>query len=450
MMKKITLLLIMLTVSFGYSQNLVTNGDFETGTAAPWYNNAANVVDQGGNFVNQADIMTAGNPWDVNLSQDVNLDNGKTYELSFDAFTDSTKGTRTLVVGIGQNAPNWANLVETVNLTDVSQNFVYQFTVNYGDGIGDRVIFDMGADTGFVFLDNVSLVEVVNTCANGIQDGDETGVDCGGSCAPCATPPVTAAPTPPNRTPADVVSVYSDVYSGNIAYDNFDAGWCGGASVTGIMISGNNTLQKNTGIDCQGINFETDRQNLTDFTHIHFDFYTNDTDLAGDVFNVKLVDFAGGGGEASALEVNINGGTMPQLVANTWVSVDVDITSLGGVVAGSLTRGDIAQIGITTANVSNVWYDNIYFHKNTTLSIDDNEIASFKAYPNPTQDKWMVTSNNNKITSIQVYDVLGKQVLQLAPNTSEATIDGSGLKTGLYFAQIKTDTGSSSIKLVKN
>ena len=26
------------------------------------------------------------------------------------------------------------------------------------------------------------------TCSDGVQNGDETGVDCGGSCAPCATP----------------------------------------------------------------------------------------------------------------------------------------------------------------------------------------------------------------------------------------------------------------------
>jgi hypothetical protein len=174
--------------------------------------------------------------------------------------------------------------------------------------------------------------------------------------------PSEAAPTPPARDAANVVSIYSDAYT-NIATDNFDAGWCGGAAVTGVTIGGNNTLKKNAGVDCHGIDFSTNRQDLTSFTHIHFDFYTNDTDLVGDVFNVKLVDFAGGAGEASALEVNINTGTVPAIEAGVWVSVDIDITSLGGVVAGSLTRSDIAQIGITTANLTNVWYDNIYLYK---------------------------------------------------------------------------------------
>ncbi len=176
------------------------------------------------------------------------------------------------------------------------------------------------------------------------------------------TGPTAAAPTPPARNAANVVSVYSDAYT-PITINNFDAGWCGGSAVTQVTVAGNNTLKKNAGIDCQGIDFSANRQDLSTFTHIHFDLYTDDTNLTGDVFNVKLVDFAGGSGEASALEVNINTGTTPAIVAGQWVSVDINITSLGGVVTGNLTRSNVAQIGITTANLTNVWYDNIYLWK---------------------------------------------------------------------------------------
>jgi hypothetical protein len=303
-----------------------------------------------------------------------------------------------------------------------------------------------------LYFDNIQVPEgvIVETCSDGIMNQDETGIDCGGSiCSACLVPPASAAPTPPNRAPADVVSVYSDAYTGNIAYDNFDAGWCGGASVTGVMISGNNTLQKNAGIDCQGIDFSSDRQDLSTFTHIHFDFYTNDTDLTGDVFNVKLVDFAGTGGEVTALEININTTTTPTIVANSWVSVDVDITTLGGVVSNNLTRSNVAQIGITTAFLTNVWYDNIYLYKGTPLGVDDVAQTSFKVYPNPTQDSWTVKTNNQEISSIQVFDMLGKNVLSLTPNANEAKIDGSILTRGIYFATITTDLGTSSKKLIK-
>ncbi|ARV06620.1 hypothetical protein BTO04_07885 [Polaribacter sp. SA4-10] len=85
-----------------------------------------------------------------------------------------------------------------------------------------------------------------------------------------------------------------------------------------------------------------------------------------------------------------------------------------------------------------------------TLGTNDFDLASFSAYPNPTQNSWTVKTQNVNMSSIKVYDVLGKNVLSLSPNSSETVIDGSNLKTGLYFAQIKTEKGVQRIKLVKN
>ena len=447
-MKKITFFLSLMFCSLSFSQNLVTNGDFQTGVSTPWYGNAANVVDLGAsNFVNQANVLAAGNPYDVNLSQNINLTSGLTYELTFTAFTDATTSSRNIIVGLGQNNAPWAALTSTTALTATPQTFSYQYTINYGDAVADRVIFDLGAATGFVFIDNVSVVQVVNTCSNGIQDGTETGIDCGGSCAPCIVSPTVAAPTPPARPSADVVSIYSDAYT-NIAFDNFDAGWCGGAASTQVQIAGNNTLRKNTGVVCQGIDFQSNRQNLTDFTHIHFDFYITDTDLTGDVFNVKLVHFNGTGGEVSALEVNINGGTTPQLVANQWVSVDVPITALGGVVAGNLNRSDIAQIGITTAMVDNVWYDNIYLHKNTVLSSESFNVSKVKLYPNPTSNILNLESAGN-IQNIAVYNVLGQEVINREINATSFQLDVASLNAGVYVVKTNIDGNVSSTKFIK-
>lgn len=258
-----------------------------------------------------------------------------------------------------------------IKLVDLGANGIF----GGGDDVEHQVNF-ASPDKGVWVSYNIPLSSFSNLTTKGhlgqyILVGQPTGAttiwvdniyfynDGGGS---GSTGPGTAAPTPPARTASNVVSIYSDAYS-NIAVDNFDAGWCGGAAVTQVSIAGNNTLKKNAGIDCHGIDFSTNRQDLSSFTHIHFDFYTDDTDLVGDVFNVKLVDFAGGAGEASALEVNINTGTTPGIVAGTWVSVDINITSLGGVVTNNLTRSNVAQIGITTANLTNVWYDNIYLYK---------------------------------------------------------------------------------------
>ncbi|GAA4891660.1 hypothetical protein GCM10023311_15090 [Flaviramulus aquimarinus] len=262
--------------------------------------------------------------------------------------------------------------------------------------------------------------------------------------------PAIAAPTPPNRAPADVISIYSDAYT-DTTIDNFDFGLCSASpSVAEEIIAGNPT-QHFLGQGCQGIDFQNNRIDASAFTHVHFDFYTDETNIIGKVFNIKLVDWAGNPTEAGStgLEVIFNDGTSPALVAGTWVSIDVDISSLGGLVLGNLTRNDVAQLHITS-NLSNAWYDNLYLHKNTTLGLQDVAALKVKVFPNPTQASWNIRTENVNMSSIKVFDVLGKNVLSLTPNKTDTVIDGSSLRSGLYFAQIKTDTGISSIKLIKN
>jgi hypothetical protein len=192
-MKKITILFTFLISILGFSQNLVSNGDFQTGTASPWTGNAANVQDLGsGNWVNQADVAVAGNAYDVNLSQQINLVDGKTYRLKFDAFTATATGTRTMICGLGQTGAPFEALTSTVTLTPNSQTFTFEYTINYGNTVSDRVIFDMGAATGFVFIDNVSVVEVLPLIQNFESSANYTAVNgFEGASASFATDPFT-------------------------------------------------------------------------------------------------------------------------------------------------------------------------------------------------------------------------------------------------------------------
>ncbi|MCP4320591.1 MAG: DUF5011 domain-containing protein, partial [Alteromonadales bacterium] len=139
--------------SGSFDDGLLTNGDFESGSDS-WIGNAVNVQTIGDNSFNSADVTTAGNPYDVNLSQVVELVQDNTYTLSFDASSDNS---RTIVVGIGLNFDPWTNVTETANLTSSTQTFSYEFTATgFGDA-NSRVIFDLGAETGSVIIDNVSL-----------------------------------------------------------------------------------------------------------------------------------------------------------------------------------------------------------------------------------------------------------------------------------------------------
>ena len=71
------------------------------------------------------------------------------------------------------------------DLTNISQIVVF---VDWTEGLPDR------AENSTIYIDNIKFnankltdAPPVDTCENGIQDNDETGIDCGGSCSACPT-----------------------------------------------------------------------------------------------------------------------------------------------------------------------------------------------------------------------------------------------------------------------
>jgi hypothetical protein len=87
--------------------------------------------------------------------------------------------------GAAEGGPN------DINGTNTSNPANNLFTSTATDGCL-TVEFDTDSSVdqgGWVATASASSVTAGPTCDDGIQNGDETGVDCGGSCAPCVTPP---------------------------------------------------------------------------------------------------------------------------------------------------------------------------------------------------------------------------------------------------------------------
>lgn len=84
-----------------------------------------------------------------------------------------------------------------------------------------------------------------------------------------------------------------------------------------------------------------------------------------------------------------------------------------------------------------------------SLAVTKFDASSFKAYPNPTTGSWNITSGNDDITSLQVYDVQGKAVYTKFGASKEVNVNASELSKGVYFAKVSTANGSSTLKLVK-
>ena len=85
-----------------------------------------------------------------------------------------------------------------------------------------------------------------------------------------------------------------------------------------------------------------------------------------------------------------------------------------------------------------------------SLPLNQKRTVESNVYPNPSNDVWNVKTNNTVINTVQVFDILGKQVMTLTPKSTELKIDASTLNTGLYIAKIATPNGVSNIRLIKN
>jgi endoglucanase len=353
--------------------------------------------------------------------------------------------TRPITVGLGQTGPPFSALTATPTLTANSQTFTYQFTINYGDTVTDRVIFDMGAATGFVFIDNVSVVEVINTCNNGVQDGNETGIDCGGFCPPCITGPTVNSPIPPARMPDDVISIYSDAYT-SISPINLDTGWCGANAVQATTAGGGaNNVLAYKGNACQGITFPNATRNVSGFTNVHVDFFIpTGTSLVGKVFNLKIIPNTGGGAAEVEIPIDING-LSPLPVPGTWYSFDRALSN--SQLATLVTNPIMHEFGVTS-NLNNlVWYDNLYIWR-LPLSTNEFDASSIKLYPNPASN-FLKIEAISIIEKVSVYNLLGQEVLSKSPNSETVTLDVANLQLGVYVVKTSINGKIASTRFIK-
>ncbi|MEP0264603.1 carbohydrate binding domain-containing protein [Dokdonia sp.] len=407
---------------------LLSNGDFEQGMVT-WFGNAFNVQTDGGNSFNLSDNEVSGNPFDVNLSHPVALEAGVAYTFSFDASTSMEDGSRTIIAGIGLNEGDFAAATETVTITSDMQTFTFTLTPPSGSA-NSRALFDLGADDGVLVIDNVSLT---------LADGGEDPVL-----------PAVAAPTPPARAVEAVFSIFSDAYTDqpDVVFGAFGVGT---QDIETIQIEGDNTQQIGTNQPAAEF-LLVDWGVLVDntaMTHFHMDYWI-DTDIStGLIANPLWSNHVGDAGETSSF-----GLTNPVTTFGEWVSVDVPLSSFDfGNNSNDQQRDALRQFVLTLSGADGgnrtIFLDNIYLHNNTTLGTEEFSNINVSVYPNPTAERWTVTTNSNIITSIAVYDMLGRRVSIATPNATTFDINASNLRTGIYIATVTTPEGQNTIKLIK-
>jgi len=168
-------------------------------------------------------------------------------------------------------------------------------------------------------------------------------------------PPETGAPAP-TIPAADVISLFSDVYS-DVPVDTWLAEWSK-AQFEEYAVAGDNTKMYST-FEYAGIVFESVTVDASAMTHFHLDVYAPED--GGHDFKVKFVSFPPEGAAVQGPELVLNASTIPAFNAGGWSSLEIPLADFEA--DASFDWGHIGQLVIASTDARLVLVDNLYWHK---------------------------------------------------------------------------------------
>ena len=403
-------------------------------TGDTWYGDAGQVTSivadpdtSGGDHgnVGKMELAAAGEPWQnsqLNLVADtyaVNLLDGTAKRIIFDMWSETATcglikfeqglngaGNKELAFNVSGNG--WETIV--VDFTSGGHdgsavNGEYNKIVlffNYCDAAGNPI----GTAPDVRYVDNISYLQ-----------------------GTLNEPPFNPGPAPiPTQLEEDVVSVYSDTYSNNIA-TNLNPGWGQATAQSEFQLAEGDTALLYSNLNYQGLLYTS--TDVTTMDYVHLDYYTDDSTALG--FYV-IQEGTGENGYSIDTELGITTGQ--------WVSVDIPLSHYTGTDLSGVNQ-------IKTDGNGTVYLDNIYFYTEPTAGIEDAELSQFTYFPNPVNNVLTIKAQAS-IDSITVYNMLGQSVIRSAPNTNNSTVDMSVLQTGAYFVQVSINKTLKTVRVIKN
>lgn len=315
------------------------------------------------------------------------------------------------------------------------------------------------------------------TCTDGIQNGNETGVDCGGSCAPCPT--CNDGIQNGDETGVDCGGSCSPCGGGSCSYvsinsNNFDSGW-------GIWNDGGTDCRRNvrdaayaySGSYCIRLVdntstsvMTTDNMNLTAYDELTVDF----TFIANSMENNE--DFW--------LQISTNGGASYTTV-ESWISNTDFVNGTryfeSVVIPGTFTSNTRLRFrNDASADNDFIYIDDVVIsgclnanrQSGGDIFADQDEsgnagqrglenelnITDLQLFPNPTSSLMRVSFNMEKTSDVQliVTNIMGQVVLsqdiQINAGNYGTEIDASSFGQGIFFLNLATKEGRITKKFV--
>ena len=402
----------------------------------------------------------------TNVTVSINLDN---YPEETSWVLRDANGA---VVGSGGtygNQPDGSNVSDEFCLADGC----YEFTISdsYGDGIccgygnGAYTVYDEfgnvlanGGNFGRNETTEFCLGDAPTpTCDDGIQNGDETGVDCGGSCAPCDNGGCTDT---------------------QINFNNFDSGWGiwndGGSDCrrssndAAFAFSGNRCvrLRDNSGT---ASSMTTDNLNLANFEEVTIDFtYIGNSMETGEDFWLQVstnggasyqtietwargTDFQNGVREFETVTMTGNFSSNTRFRLRCDASANADQVYIDDVLLTGCAGNNLSPDNETEEVTIDATFRQPQQAEETAVEA---AIGKLKLFPNPTSDVLSVSYEMNTTADVTliVTDLTGRVVMQqvqagkAGKQTAQFTV--SDQHAGIYLLQVISEDSRLMQKFV--
>jgi len=277
------------------------------------------------------------------------------------------------------------------------------------------------------------------TCSDGIQNGDETGIDCGGSCSNgCVAQidlPVTFEGTTVNYTVTD--------FGGNVSTKVVDPTDASNTVMRTVKTSAaelwaGTTIGTNAGFS-----------NAIPFTSVNRKMYVKVwSPDAGIPVRLKVEDPLD---PTHSCETQTN-----TTVANGWQTMEFDFNNPASGTASFNPAFTYKMASIffnfgtpgTTAGEKTYYFDNVSFGA-PLLAVNQFETTKVKMYPNPASTN-LTLSCDSTIENVTIYNALGQIVSKHNYSANEVVIPVNTLSKGIYIITAQTAKGFVRKQFIKN
>ena len=332
---------------------------------------------------------------------DAAVTSAKTLALKLQDHSSSTPWVGQQVVSVAYEYDVWQELTFDFSAQSAATNF-------------SRIVVQFNGENNY---------EVVKGYIDDLFYGEAVVAD---STLPSVASPAVSASITGGTAGTNYISIYSDDLT-SIAVDDLNPNWNQATSASEIQIDGDNTLRY-ANLNYQGTTFNNDKQDVSGMTHLHIDYHTtNSTELQF----FLIVD-----GVEEAYDIKANEG----ITTGSWVSLDIPLSNWTIALA---TLREIKVVGNGT-----IYFDNWYFYDGATASVDSNNLLGFSMYPNPASNSLNISATET-IQKAQIFNILGKNVMNVNVNDTKATLDISNLAAGIYVVKYNVNDKVGIAKFIK-